>query len=193
MYGVHSLLLGRIVCLVMDYMNGYYDMATALDGCGSEVDYGLYSNFRRSSRDTFLSESRAVARRSILSCQPCLQSNRDTYFGTTPTPSFSESIIASFHLSTHKHHRQPSFNPGNPGRCVIRSLPVIHQSCLTSDLKTTVTPLLAELEETIRDYCPDKVFSWILIRTPAVSISEKASRVGRVRGGREWLKWFIEN
>jgi hypothetical protein len=112
-----------------------------------------------------------------------LQSNRDTYFGTTPAPSFSEAIMASFHLSTHKHHRHPSFNPGNPGRCVIRSLPIIHQSCLTSDLKTTVTPLLAELEETIRDYCPDKVFSWILIRSPAVSISEKASRVGRVRRG----------
>jgi hypothetical protein len=144
----------------------------------NERHHGLYSHLRRSSIVTFLRESYAVARRSILLISYLPTSGpSSTYLGTTAGPSFSEAIIASFHLSTHKHHLHPSFNPWNPGRGVIKSFPASQQLSYLGLSSVKLTFLLAVLQEFVRNYGSDKVFSGILVRAPAVPISEETSGV----------------
>lgn len=93
--------------------------------------------------------------------------------------------------STHKHHLHPSFSPGNPGRCVMRSFPTLQHLWEPGEEK--LTPLLAELEELFGDYPANEMLAWILVSAPAVSIAEKASRVRRVRRGGQRLQRSVKN
>ena len=156
-------------------------------------NYGLNSYFLRSSSETRFKESNAVACRLILSIS-YHASQRDwiAHLGTTPAPNLSDATIASLHLSTHKHHLHPSFNPANPGRGVIRSFPIISYA-LTPAIQRAHTFLLGVLQELVGNDSSDEMTSRILGRSPTIPISKEPSWMRRVGRSGKGLKRFIEN
>lgn len=152
---------------------------------GLKSDHGSAWYFLRSSSETFLSESSAVAFRSILYGQACSRSDELPHQLTwaplpdpaSRMPSWPPSTARRRDTTGSLHADRGSQDAASSSRFLVVSICGYRGSAGKGE---THTPVLREVQKLIGDYCTDKMLSRVLVRSPAVSISEEASRVGRM-------------